>query len=270
MYKNGLKSICIILFLVIACTNWAKPANRLKIQANSPDEYNVQWDTPGPGSAESMPLGNGDIGLNVWTEKNGDLLFYISKTDAWGGELSAQKDPWMQQGGVLMKLGAIRISSDQDPLAKSSSFKQILKLGTGEILVQEGTGIHAVNYRVWVDSNHPVIHVETVTASAATINVKLENWRAGLTDTILNSPKNSIPWYHHNSPTADPHLANLTFGAMIKGQGFVNADNKTLRSAKAAISQVISIYPLTSASVNGAAWLSKLTPQVAKIERLKL
>src|SRR6195952_4438361 len=69
------------------------------------NKYNVSWNTPGPGSAQSMPLGNGDIGLNVWVEKNGDLVFYISKTDAWGGEPENQKDPWMKQGGILMKLG---------------------------------------------------------------------------------------------------------------------------------------------------------------------
>ena len=270
MYKKGLKLIGITLFLVMACAGLAKPANKLKIQPTTPDEYNVQWDSPGPGSAQSMPLGNGDIGLNVWTEKNGDLLFYISKTDAWGGELSAQKDPWMQQGGVLMKLGAIRISSDRDPLAKSLAFKQILKLGTGEILVQEGTGSHAVNYRVWVDANHPVIHIEAISTGPAAISVKLENWRAGLTDTVLNNQNNSITWYHHNSPTADPHLANLTFGAIIKGKGFVSAGSETLRSAKAITSQLISIYPLTSVSANGTAWLSKLTPQVVKIEQLKL
>ncbi|MDB5147550.1 MAG: hypothetical protein JWQ57_1570, partial [Mucilaginibacter sp.] len=40
------------------------------------DKYNVEWDTPGPTSTQSMPLGNGDIGLNVWFEKNGDLVFY--------------------------------------------------------------------------------------------------------------------------------------------------------------------------------------------------
>jgi hypothetical protein len=270
MYIKSLHLVNIILLLVIAGTGMAQSAKKSKVETVSPDAYSVQWDTPGPGSAQSMPLGNGDIGLNVWTEKNGDLLFYISKTDAWGGELSAQKDPWMQQGGVLMKLGAIRISSDQNPLAKNSSFKQILKLSTGEILVQEGTGIHAVNYRVWVDANHPVILIEAITASAATISVKLENWRAGLTDTVLNSQNNSITWYHHNSSTTDPHLANLTFGAMVKGKGFVNADNKTLRSFKANTSQLISIYPLTSVSTNGTAWLSKLTSQQGQIEKLKL
>jgi Domain of unknown function (DUF5703) len=28
-----------------------------------------------------MPLGNGDIGINAWVETNGDLCFYIGKTD---------------------------------------------------------------------------------------------------------------------------------------------------------------------------------------------
>jgi Domain of unknown function (DUF5703) len=45
--------------------------------------YDVAWNEPGKGSADSMPLGNGEIGLNVWTEPSGDLLFFIGKTDAW-------------------------------------------------------------------------------------------------------------------------------------------------------------------------------------------
>ena len=51
------------------------------------DGYNLTWDVPGPTSLQSMPIGNGDIGLNVWVETNGDLLFYIGKTDAWGQDV---------------------------------------------------------------------------------------------------------------------------------------------------------------------------------------
>ena len=47
------------------------------------ERYNVVWNTPGKDHNDSMPLGNGDIGLNAWVDKNGDLLFYISKTDSW-------------------------------------------------------------------------------------------------------------------------------------------------------------------------------------------
>ena len=251
--------------LMLTSTAFAKPSQ----QDTLLNQYNVIWDTPGPTSAQSMPLGNGDIGLNVWVEKSGDLVFYISKTDAWGGELDAQKDPWMKQGGVLMKLGAIHVSISPNPLAKSTAFKQILKLKNSEIIVQEGTGKSAVRLRVWVDANHPVIRVEALSGSPVSVNVKLDNWRAGQTDTVLNNQQNQIAWYHHNSATTDPHLANLTFGAIVKGKGLISKDASTLQSGKIT-SQLISIYPLTAVAGNGEQWLSKLKQQVAGIEKLGL
>lgn len=44
-----------------------------------------------------MPLGNGDVGLNVWVDENGDLAFYISKVDAFDA------------GHYLPKLGRVRL-----------------------------------------------------------------------------------------------------------------------------------------------------------------
>lgn len=258
--------------MVVAYHSSAQSANKFQYQQSFDtmlDKYNVQWDVPGPGSAQSMPLGNGDIGLNVWVEKNGDLVFYISKTDAWGGEPDAQKDTWMKQGGVLMKLGAIRVSVSPTPLTKSNVFKQILNLKNGEILVQEGRGSSSVNFRVWVDANHPVIRFETKSASPVTLNIKLESWRAGLTDTVLNDQKNRIAWYHHNSATTDPHLANLTFGAIIKGNGLVNQDGMSMHTAKSITAQHISIYPLTAIAGSGQQWLNKLALQVSQLEKLK-
>lgn len=232
------------------------------------NKYNVSWNTPGPGSAQSMPLGNGDIGLNVWVKKNGDLLFYISKTDAWGGELDAEKDDWMKQGGVLMKLGRVRVSVAPHPMAGNAVFRQVLKLSTSEITVQEGTGPNRIDMRIWVDANHPVIRVETKSAGPSIVNVKLENWRAGITDTVLNNQKGDITWYHHNKATAHPHLANLSFGAVIKGAGLINKNDSTLSSAKASKSQLISIYPLTNVVANGNAWLKQLQSQITQIEKL--
>jgi len=55
-----------------------------RMPSQSPvDRYNVVWEAPGKDSSDSMPTGNGDIGLNVWVEEDGDLLFYVGKTDAW-------------------------------------------------------------------------------------------------------------------------------------------------------------------------------------------
>ena len=48
------------------------------------DACNVVGTTPSTDHNGSMPMGNGDFGMNVWVEQNGDLLL-LSKTDAWSG-----------------------------------------------------------------------------------------------------------------------------------------------------------------------------------------
>ena len=40
-----------------------------------PSSYDVVWDEPGKNqSADSMPLGGGDIGVNAWSENGSSLL----------------------------------------------------------------------------------------------------------------------------------------------------------------------------------------------------
>jgi hypothetical protein len=71
--------------------------------AASPDLQNpltLSWTTPSKNSSGSMPLGNGDIGLNVWVEEGGDLLLYIGKCDSW------------DENGRLLKLGRLRTECD--------------------------------------------------------------------------------------------------------------------------------------------------------------
>ena len=66
-----------------------------------------------------MPIGNGDLGLNVWTEQNGDLVFLIGKTDAY------------TENGQLVKLGRVRVHLTPNPFASASGFQQELKLRDG-------------------------------------------------------------------------------------------------------------------------------------------
>ena len=47
------------------------------------EDYDVIWDSPSNDSSGSMPLGNGDLGVNAWVEPSGDLVLLLSKTDAW-------------------------------------------------------------------------------------------------------------------------------------------------------------------------------------------
>jgi alpha-L-fucosidase 2 len=236
------------------------------------DGYGVSWDEPGPGSSASMPLGNGDIGLNVWVDPGGDLLFYISKTDAWGGEKDPAADPWMQQGGELMKLGLVRVSVSPNPLPPGGPFRQTLHPGKGEIDIAEGSGASAVNYRIWVDANQPVIHVE-IGGSRTEARATLYDWRLGHGDTIVSSGRAALTWYHRNpgpgdDRLADPNLANLTFGATLEGSGLIRGDDSTLRSATPSVKRLLSIHVLTATTSSPAAFLNRLARQTAATDHI--
>jgi alpha-L-fucosidase 2 len=260
--KFLIKHLRLLLFVLIAVgANAQVKQNAINI-GRQLDAYNVNWDVPGPTSSQSMPIGNGDIGLNVWVEQNGDLVFYIGKTDAWNSDVIGSYG--------LLKLGAVRVSVRPNPLASGAHFLQSLKLHEGEILITEGEGDNAVHMRVWVDANNPVIRVETKSAKPVSVKVGLENWRLnGGGDTVLRKQPNQISWYHRNSFKANPHVANLTFGATIKGKG-LNNENDTTLIAKAVTGQLISIYPLTAQTTTSAQWHSQLQQQIAKTDVLNL
>jgi len=253
-----------ILFLIMSKTVFAQNVD----VAAMLNKYNVAWNVPGPTSQQSMPIGNGDIGLNVWVEANGDLAFYISKTDAWGEE-TEDRGPWMAQGGVLMKLGLVHISFQPNNFTNGSRFSQVLKLHDGEILVNEGKGKNALSMKIWVDANNPVIHIESQSGQPVSMTVKLGNWRLGKGDTIINK-ENSIEWYHQNSAKADEHIKDFVFGATIKGDDLVNTDASVLQSKEATIKQVVSIYPYTKEVTQVNDWKNGLDISVAAIDKIKL
>ncbi|MEP7233500.1 MAG: DUF5703 domain-containing protein [Ginsengibacter sp.] len=84
MKKNNLRVTFRILFYFLVF-NVIQESSFAQIEnlASAIQQNNIIWKTVGGSSQASMPLGNGDIGLNVWTEANGNICFYISKTDAW-------------------------------------------------------------------------------------------------------------------------------------------------------------------------------------------
>jgi len=271
-------------------------------QANSGDNAvannDVVWTTPSPDSSGSMPLGNGDLGLNVWVEEGGDLLFYLSKTDAWS------------ENGRLLKLGRVRIRLSPNPFMAGAPFEQKLALSTGEITIKAGRGDGAVTLRIWSDANHPTVRVVIDADSPIEVRVDLENWRKqrrrlgkremfsayGLhgddappvfvePDTIAPNAGDRIVWYHRNersiwrdnlklqslgefaSGYRDP-LLHRTFGGAIKGTGLVRRDDASLQSAEAAKHFEIDVHPLTAQCDTTKQWLDRLDQQVARIESL--
>src|SRR5277367_6741473 len=63
----------------------------------------VTWTELGHNEDDSMPIGNGDLAANVWTEQNGDLVLLVAKADAW------------TELGKLVKVGRVRIQIAPSP-----------------------------------------------------------------------------------------------------------------------------------------------------------
>ena len=110
--------------------------------------YDVTWGTPSGDHSGSMPLGNGDVGLNAWVEKSGDLAFYISKTDSWG------------DNARLLKVGKVRIKLSPSQPVSAGAFRQTLDLARGTMEVRYGAHGGATVLRLWVDASHPAAYVE--------------------------------------------------------------------------------------------------------------
>ncbi|MDE5750725.1 MAG: hypothetical protein K2H87_08175, partial [Duncaniella sp.] len=123
--------------------------------AHLPEDF--VWETMSHDSSGSMPVGGGDVGLNVWAE-DGNLLFYISHNGAF------------DEHGTLLKQGRVRLSIPGDTLAP---FTQRLRLSEGWCEV----AINGSRVSVWADVNKPVVHVEIESPSPILPEISYESWR---------------------------------------------------------------------------------------------
>jgi len=264
--------------------------------AGNLDQYNVVWDAPSADARGSMPIGNGDIGLNVWVEPSGDLVFFIGKTDAWDENMR------------LLKLGRIRVKFTP-VLTVTNGFRQELKLRDGVIEIQN----QQASISVWVDANHPVVHVDakSLTGQPLEAHAAFEVWRkqkrslgvpasggggeyfaTGYTsvpavsypDTVLPATAQRIGWYHRNvdSPwltslklqrneaiaqTEQDPILHRTMGAILRGENLVPVSDTELKTAKPAREVSLSIHVLTQITDTPEQWRAALDNQAAAIEK---
>ena len=261
------------------------------------DRCNVVWDTPGADARGSMPIGNGDIGLNVWVEPSGDLCFFIGKTDAW------------DENQRLLKLNKARITF-VPALDTKESFRWELKLRDGALEIQDGK----TQLRVWVDANHPVIQVDVKSHGGEPVSatIALEPWRkekrslgtarsgganeyfsTGYTslpafchpDTVLPRTPREIGWYHRNveSPwlpsltlqrneeiarTQKDPILHRTMGGIVRGDGFVPVSDLETKTGRPAKEFSLRIHVLTQTTDTPEQWLAALDKQATAIEQM--
>jgi Domain of unknown function (DUF5703)/Concanavalin A-like lectin/glucanases superfamily len=238
---------------------------------------NVVWTSPSKDYNGSMPIGNGDLAANVWVEPTGDLIFYLSKSDAFSG---GGPDP------ELLKLGRVRVRLDKPLFQEGSTFRQELDLKTGSITIHSSLGDQKRDIRFWIDANHPVVHVDINSSAPCTAEIALESWRAegkylrggAQKDIILPSDGQTVRWYQRNVHSIykdtmvnqhmgefvdqfhDP-LLHRTFGGLISGEGLKSKDEKTLVTSAPAGKIHLRIHALTAQTETPEDWLAQLERQ---------
>ena len=280
---NNPKSICnkvLTLTFLCICLLAGHPAKAKEASTfDHLEKYNVVWDSPSADCNGTMPIGNGDLAANVWVEPNGDLLFYLSKSDAWSS------------GQELLKLGRVRVRLDLPLVREGGHFRQTLDLKTGIIRIQSTIDSRTTEIRFWIDANHPVVNVEVKSGSAIGAQVTLEPWRlpgaalhgGAVPDTLLPPENNTIRWYQRNPGSifedtlthqnlghligkiSDP-LKDLTFGGMISGTALVSKDATTLVTSEPVSSLQLRIHALTAKTASPEEWVQQLQTQRAAVE----
>src|SRR5215469_18925646 len=129
-------------------------------------QNDVVWTSSGEDENDSMPIGNGDIAANVWTETNGDLVLLVAKSDS------------LTEWGKLVKLGRVRVQLSPNPFVGTTNFTQTLHLENGSMEIKSGEN----SLRIWVDANHPVILVEANLETPTEFQARLELWRTKMPD----------------------------------------------------------------------------------------
>ncbi|MFD2287662.1 hypothetical protein GJU39_12120 [Pedobacter petrophilus] len=208
----------------------------------------VIWTTQSKNSSESMPVGGGDIGLNLWVEK-GEVYLYLSRSGTF------------DENNTLLKLGRVKLKFSPNPFA-GNTFKQELVWKDGYAQIRGSN----IQIKVWVDVFTPVIHLDIKSKQKITTEASYESWRfedritkgkennqnsykwapQGIIKTFKDDiafKNNGIQFYHQNKPETvfdvavkqqgledrktnlfNP-LKNLIFGGSMQGKNMIPSGN---------------------------------------------
>ncbi len=234
----------------------------------------ITWSTPSTDASGSMPIGDGALGANVWTEANGDLVLLLSHTDAFS------------EVERLLKLGRVRVRCE--PPLDLSTFSQRMEFAQNAISIATGAGESAVTLRVSMDRASSALKVRVESAQPRSVTASLESWRTSerhlsgaelksawivrdapanlevveSADVVMTAlmapsmPPNAVECYHRNEHSIVPFtlahqgLTSLqesfrdplllrTFGARVSARDFARANDTSIRS----------VTPVTNADI---------------------
>lgn len=153
-----------------------------KKKAGYPDMYDVIWDSQSENAAGSMPVGGGDVGMNVWVENN-ELLVYIQRSgvhDEYNG---------------FPKLGRVRLWTIPNIFDGASSFRQELKLSESCVVITADHPQYGkINFKVWTEVKRPKVHIEGESGQSVTYFAQFESWRTEPRALSIGNEKEKDRW----------------------------------------------------------------------------
>lgn len=168
---TGQKSINLLLVVVLSLWSAKTAFAQQKELLNN----NIIWTTQSKNSSESMPVGGGDIGVNVWVEK-GEIYLYLSRSGTF------------DENNTLLKLGRVKLQLSPNPFA-GTTFKQELILKDGYVQITGADGKLNARVKVWVDVFKPVINIAINSNQKVVTAANYESWR--FEDRIIKGKENN-------------------------------------------------------------------------------
>lgn len=218
-------------------------------------DFNLQFREPGTDSWSSLPLGNGEITAQVWTNKDGSIQSYLATSDSRDG----MDNP--------IKVGKLTIRFEPNIFANGSGYTEVLLLNEGSFRIKNS--IADISCRV--DANHPQLIISGTSKVPVKISVTNNIWRKETRDwnkdeylaeygdehmpfkpfmeadssLVIGS---GIAWFHRNKNEVfwnelmkandlldegipNP-LKNRTSGAIVSGNGFSPLNDTVLQTVR--------------------------------------
>jgi hypothetical protein len=273
------------LFIIAACILCIQTT--LLAQSEVVNKYAVNWDSPSANASGAMPIGNGEVGANVWMEPNGNLVFYLSRTDAWA------------ENSNLYKLGRLRVSLYPFLKGNDVTFHQSLNLAEGKIEFVISNKRDQIKLDFLIDSDSPIVYVQGKSSYPVQIGVSSEIWRTQprqlqLAETyqsvtrcqndsmlmesadVVKDFNNHLMVYHRNEHSVyypvtlklqelsdasingnDPYI-NRTMGYDVSGDGFVKITPTLLSTPSSVSSFCLKIAAYTKQTATAQEWIDQI------------
>jgi len=194
----------------------------------------VIWATQSRNSSESMPVGGGDIGVNVWVEA-GQVYLYVSRSGTF------------DENNTLLKLGRVKLSLSPNPFA-GKTFKQELVLEDGYVLISGKDDQLNAQIKVWVDVFKPVVNIAIEANQKVLTAASYESWRFEDRMTkgkennqnsykwapqgIVKTAKDEIDFRGNQIEFSHQNAAETVFDVAVRQQGLANYQSKLYNPLK--------------------------------------